>query len=262
VVLDEFPYLLRGSPELTSALQAVYDDARDDPAAPGARLVLCGSTFAIMSELLSGARPLRGRARLDLVVRPFDFRLSREFWGIEDLDVAFRLHSIMGALPETGDLTDGAPQSLHELDDWLAATVLNPAHALFGEADYLLREDPPATLWAPAGITGYAVINDPASRAQHEVDVLVLAPDEQRHARRAVITALGEGRARRRCGPVAAVLAFGVRVRARHGGPRPGRRRAGRPDPALPRGLTRGIRRLDASRVGTLPRRHKHGNRR
>ena len=145
VVLDEFPYLLRGSPELTSALQAVYDDARDESAASGARLILCGSAFAIMSELLSGARPLRGRARLDLVVRPFDFRLSREFWGIEDLDVAFRLHAIMGGTPGYRDLTDGAPQSLHELDGWLAATVLNPAHALFGEADYLLREDPRIT---------------------------------------------------------------------------------------------------------------------
>ena len=99
VVLDEFPYLLRGSPELASALQAVYDDARADPAASSARLVLCGSAFAIMSELLSGARPLRGRARLDLVVRPFDFRLSREFWGVEDLDVAFRLHAIMDGTP-------------------------------------------------------------------------------------------------------------------------------------------------------------------
>ena len=320
VVLDEFPYLLRGSPELASALQAVYDDVRDESAASGARLILCGSAFAIMSELLSGARPLRGRARLDLVVRPFDFRLSREFWGIEDLDVAFRLHAIMGGTPGYRDLTDGAPQSLHELDGWLAATVLNPAHALFGEADYLLREDPritdralyhsvlgavaagsstpaaigaalgrdarslphpldvlqtagfvrktddvltrrrpsygvadpiirfamlvvrprqdlyeerraatawaasqdafstrvlgphfeelarewtrrfasPATLGAPAGITGHAVINDPAGRAQHEVDVLVLAPEEQRHARQAVITALGEAKATRR----------------------------------------------------------------
>jgi len=42
------------------------------------------------------------------------------------------------------------------------------------------------------------VINDPAGRAQHEADVLVLAPDEQRHARRAVITALGEAKATRR----------------------------------------------------------------
>jgi len=36
------------------------------------------------------------------------------------------------------------------------------------------------------------------ARAQHEVDVLVLAPDEQRHARRAVITAPGEAKATRR----------------------------------------------------------------
>jgi hypothetical protein len=28
-----------------------------------------------------------------------------------------------------------------ELDRWLVGHVLNPAHALFGETDYLLRED-------------------------------------------------------------------------------------------------------------------------
>ncbi|MGH7512057.1 MAG: AAA family ATPase, partial [Gemmatimonadales bacterium] len=108
MVLDEFPYLLHGSPELASAIQAVYDDTRNDPAAPLAHLVLCGSAFTIMSELLSGAQPLRGRSRLDLVVPPFDYRTAR-------------------------------------LDHWLIGHVLNPAHALFGETDYLLREDPTIT---------------------------------------------------------------------------------------------------------------------
>jgi hypothetical protein len=61
----------------------------------------------------------------------FDFRLSRQFWGIDDLDVAFRLHAVMGGTPGYRDLTDDPPQTLTELDRWLQSSVLNPAHALF-----------------------------------------------------------------------------------------------------------------------------------
>lgn len=142
LVLDEFPYLLRGAPELPSVLQAFYDETRTGP--PLA-VVLCGSALSVMGELLSGAHPLRGRARLDLSLRPFDFRTARAFWGIDDLEVALRLHAVLGGTPGYRDLTDPPPAGLVELDEWLAATVLNPAHALFGETAYLLREDPRIT---------------------------------------------------------------------------------------------------------------------
>lgn len=320
MVLDEFPYLLHGAPELASAIQALYDDSRNDPAAPVAHLVLCGSAFTIMSELLSGARPLRGRSRLDLVIPPFDYRTAREFWGIADQEVAMRLHAVLGGTPGYRDLTDSVPQSTEELDRWLIGHVLNPAHALFGETDYLLREDPTITdralyqsvlaaiaggqttpggiaaalgrdarsLWhpldvlraggfvrrsedvlsqrrpiyavadpiirfamlivrprqamyeerhapsawaasteafatrvlgphiedlarewtrrfaavttlgGPVGIVGQAVLNDPAGRATHELDVIALAEGEQLHAKRAVIRAIGEAKSTNR----------------------------------------------------------------
>jgi hypothetical protein len=57
--------------------------------------------FTIMSELLSGARPLRGRSRLDLVVPPFDYRTAGKFWGIADHEVALRLHAVLGGTPVT-----------------------------------------------------------------------------------------------------------------------------------------------------------------
>ncbi|MGQ0776639.1 MAG: AAA family ATPase [Pseudonocardiales bacterium] len=185
VVLDEFPYLLHGAPELASAIQAVYDDARNDPAATAAHLVLCGSAFTIMSKLLSGARPLRGRSRLDLVLPPFDYRTAREFWGITDHEVALRLHAVLGGTPGYRDLTDSVPQSIQELDHWLAGHVLNPAHALFSETDYLLREDPTITDRAlyqsvlagianghntPGGIT--AALGRDARSLWHPLDVL------------------------------------------------------------------------------------------
>lgn len=145
VVLDEFPYLLRGAPELPSVIQALYDESRAGPATAPATLILCGSAFSVMGELLSGAHPLRGRARMDLVIRPFDFRTARAFWAVDDLEVALRLDAVLGGTPGYRDLTDPVPQSLPGLDHWLQDHLLNPAHALFGETEHLLREDPRIT---------------------------------------------------------------------------------------------------------------------
>ncbi len=142
MVIDEFPYLLRESPELPSVIQAAYDGARSGRH-PAFRLVLCGSALSVMTGLLTGQRALRGRAVLDLAVDSFDFRQSRSYWGISDLEVALLVHAVIGGPPGYRDLLDGAvPSSVAEFGEWLAAGVLNPSHALFREAEYLLTEDP------------------------------------------------------------------------------------------------------------------------
>ncbi|MGH9184668.1 MAG: AAA family ATPase [Acidimicrobiales bacterium] len=142
VVIDELPYLLRHSPELPSVIQEIYDDARHHKV-PAGRLILCGSALSVMTELLSGTRALRGRAVLDQLIRPFDYRTSRRFWEIDDPQVAFAVDAVLGGTPGYRDLIDAPPpKRLTGLGRWLAHHVLNPGHALFGEADYLLREDP------------------------------------------------------------------------------------------------------------------------
>ena len=50
---------------------------------PPLRLILCGSAMSVMAGLLSGQRALRGRAVLDLVVDPFDYREAAAFWGVQ-----------------------------------------------------------------------------------------------------------------------------------------------------------------------------------
>jgi len=142
IVLDEFPFLADKAPELPSVIQRIFDDARSGSIAPF-RMLLCGSAMSVMSSLLTGARPLRGRAELQLVVHPFDFRTSAMFWGIRDPAAAFLVHAIVGGTPGYQDLLDAtAPARPSMLFAWLAAGVLNPSHALFTEADYLLTEDP------------------------------------------------------------------------------------------------------------------------
>ncbi|MGD9755449.1 MAG: ATP-binding protein [Acidimicrobiia bacterium] len=140
VVIDELPYLVARSPELLSVLQRAVDERVDGP--PQA-LVLCGSALAVMTSLLSGSQPLRGRARLDLRMEPFDFRVARKFWGVPDAATAFAVHAIIGGAAGYFDLVGRrVPRRSSELAEFLADTVLNPSHALYREDEFLLREDP------------------------------------------------------------------------------------------------------------------------
>ena len=81
VVLDEFPYLVEQSPELPSVLQRALSPRGSARQSGHTRLVLCGSGFTVMRGLLAGSAPLRGRAKLELLVQPFDYRDAAAFWG-------------------------------------------------------------------------------------------------------------------------------------------------------------------------------------
>lgn len=142
-VLDEFPYLLAHSPELPSVLQRVIDRSRDG--GPPLRLVLCGSAVSAMAGLLAGSQALRGRAAVDLVVRPFDFRTSARYWGVDAAPAtAFAVHAVLGGTPGYRDLLARPPaRGPAALGRWIANGPLNPASALFREDEYLLAEEHP-----------------------------------------------------------------------------------------------------------------------
>lgn len=148
VIIDELPYLLASSPgtSIPSLIQRLVDDSRNSTGAQHKRIILCGSALSVMSDLLSGGKPLRGRAELDLLLGPFDFRTTADYYGIANPHVALQLYSVFGGVPGYRDLLGFAsPQSQDELRELILSTVCNPSHALFTEPSYLLREDPRIT---------------------------------------------------------------------------------------------------------------------
>lgn len=155
LVFDEYPYLRHASPELDSTVQALMDEAAAGDLGSGwpspVTIIVCGSAMSVMTGILSGTSPMRGRAALDLPLASFDYRQARGFWGIDDPAVAFAVDSIVGGAAGYKDLTATVetPSCHEDLAGWLAATVLNPSHALFREDQYLLREDPRITAEAP-----------------------------------------------------------------------------------------------------------------
>ncbi|HEX6469543.1 MAG TPA: ATP-binding protein [Streptosporangiaceae bacterium] len=145
LVIDEFPLLMKASPTLPSLLKREID-LRGPSQAGGsmARVLVCGSAMSVMTRLLSGTAPLRGRAGLELMVRPFAYRDAAEFWNADDPRLAVLLHSIVGGTPayRRQFVRDDAPDGLRDFDDWVCRTVLDPARPLFREARYLLAEEP------------------------------------------------------------------------------------------------------------------------
>lgn len=144
VVIDEFPYLAKANPELPSIIQEALRPRREQRTASRTRLLLCGSALSFMGRILSGNAPLRGRAGLELLVRPLDFRLAAQFWGITDPRLALQVNAIVGGTPAyrrefaRGDTPDGPG----DFDDWVVRTVMNPETPLFREPRYLLAEEP------------------------------------------------------------------------------------------------------------------------
>ncbi|MBO0802259.1 MAG: ATP-binding protein [Nocardiopsaceae bacterium] len=144
VIIDEFPYLVAATPALPSYLQQALSPLGHARQRTRTRLILCGSALTTMSQLLGGGAPLRGRARLELVVRPFGFREAAEFWGVaHDPELAFRLHALTGGTPAYKDMCGGSgPRWRADLGRWVQRRLLNPASAMFREGGLLLREEP------------------------------------------------------------------------------------------------------------------------
>lgn len=143
LIIDELPYLLAHSPEIPSVLQLLYDEAQSLAELPATTVILCGSSLSVMVELLSGNKPLRGRAQLDLTMRSFDYRQAREYWQVTDPHVAFHLDAVLGGTPGYRPLVSTSlPASVDGMPAWFAQELLSPARSLFNERAILLREDP------------------------------------------------------------------------------------------------------------------------
>ena len=135
VVLDEFQYLVAESPELPSVLQTRV--SREG----GPAVIVCGSALGPMRHLLGADAPLRGRASLELVVGPFDYRTAARYWRSKDLTHAVQLHSLVGGTPAYLDFAAGrVPTDFETFDDWVCDVLLNPAGALFREGRLLTDE--------------------------------------------------------------------------------------------------------------------------
>ena len=94
------PYLQQNNPDLDSAIQALMDEAAAGSLTEAwttpVSVVLCGSAMSVMTRILSGTSPMRGRAALDMPLAAFDYRQARGHWGITDMSTAFAVDTVVG----------------------------------------------------------------------------------------------------------------------------------------------------------------------
>ena len=144
LIIDEFPYLVKASPALPSLLRREIDSRGPSQDSAGrARILLCGSAMSVMGGLLAGNAPLRGRAGLEMVIRPFGYRDAARFWGATDPRLAVQLHAVAGGTPayRRQFVREDAPAGPGDFGAWVVRSVLNPDRPLLREARYLLAEE-------------------------------------------------------------------------------------------------------------------------
>ena len=145
VILDEFGHIIAADPSVESILTAALGPGGLRKSGSKARLILCGSAIAMMRALTDGEAPLRGRAGLELIMQPDDFRIAATRLPVgAGLETAVRVFAVIGGV--VGYATDmvnfDLPSDRADIDRWIIERVLSPAATLQREATTLLAEDP------------------------------------------------------------------------------------------------------------------------
>ena len=98
VVLDEFTYLVRNDPALTSLLQKLWDHRFSKIA--NLRLVLTGSLVGMMErEVISYQAPLYGRATSLLRLRPLPYAALIDLFPERQADERLAIYAATGGVP-------------------------------------------------------------------------------------------------------------------------------------------------------------------
>lgn len=133
VCIDEFPYLVKNSPELPSILQNIHDsDAHHN-----FNLILCGSSQMMMHDMaLNRNAPLYGRAGEIMKINPmsaFYLRIYLKKNAVETVEE----YSIWGGVPRYWEIRETA----ESLDKALSYHVVNQFGLLTDEPERLFSDE-------------------------------------------------------------------------------------------------------------------------
>jgi len=130
--LDEFPYMVKKSPELPSVLQKLIDSKTTK-----FNLILCGSSQTMMHGLvLDSKEPLYGRADQILKLSPINICFLKEYLKCSDIQ-AIEEYSVWGGIPRYWELR----QKNNSLHNAIENHIINSLGTLYEEPYRLLFDD-------------------------------------------------------------------------------------------------------------------------
>lgn len=134
-VIDEFPYLAKADPSVSSILQALIDRASADSKL---LLLLCGSSLSFMKEQVLGEKsPLYGRRTAQIELKPFDFFTAMELFPQRNPIETAEIYGMVGGVPlYLMQFQNGG--TLRELTE---AALLDPNSILYEEPSILLMQE-------------------------------------------------------------------------------------------------------------------------
>ncbi|MDR3251042.1 MAG: ATP-binding protein [Tannerella sp.] len=130
--IDEFPYLVKSSPELPALLQKWIDSRT-----MRYNLVICGSSQQLMQGLiLDGSAPLYGRADLMLKLSPIHIKYLQEILSCHAVN-AIEEYAVWGGVPRYWELR----LQNETLREAIAYHILTPFGTLYEEPVRLFMDD-------------------------------------------------------------------------------------------------------------------------
>lgn len=141
LIIDELPYLIGASPELSSILQRFIDiDAKK----ANLILALCGSSQRMMQgAVLDASAPLYGRADEIIKLGPISVGYIGDALALETPREAIESYAVWGGIPKYWELVKNNGGNLWECID---SIVLDPMGPLNDEPNRLLQEEIPTSI--------------------------------------------------------------------------------------------------------------------
>lgn len=135
LVFDEFPYLCQANPAVASLFQKGWDLYL---AKSNVFLILSGSSIGMMEkEVLFYKAPLYGRRAGQILLKPFNFFQSRNFFPQSKAEEMVAIYTLLGGIPAY--LLEYNPK----LNFWqnIRERILPPSQFLAREAEFIVREE-------------------------------------------------------------------------------------------------------------------------
>lgn len=134
-VIDEYPYLAKSDPSVSSRLQHLIDHQWS-----GGRLflILCGSSMSFMEyQVLGYESPLYGRRTAQFKIEPLTYRETAVFHPDLSLEDNALIYGITGGVPHY--INKLGVQD--DLDEALLENLFDPSGYLFEEPENLLKQE-------------------------------------------------------------------------------------------------------------------------